>query len=144
MFLAFCTISHPISPLLLYGIPAGTCLVDLIGVQTWIGKGMNTHGATLASWEMRLQNTSSPLLPLMKTILRCIPFSSSEGQWQVYAPVAQRISSTVHPWLGFPSFPVSFFLVPCSVFLGSLLQIDPLPASPRLGVCFLREPFHGI
>lgn len=144
MFLTFCTISHPISPLLLYGIPAGTCLVDLIGVQTWIGKGINTHGSTLASWEMGLQNKSSPLLPLTKTILRCIPFSSSEGQWQVYAPVAQRISSTVHPWLGFPSFPISFFLVPYSVFLGSRLQIDPLPASPCLGVCFLREPFHGI
>lgn len=53
---------HPISPLLLYEMPAGTCLVNSTDVQTWVGKGISTHGVTVPSWEMEPTNKFFPIL----------------------------------------------------------------------------------
>ena len=72
--------------------------MDLIGVQTWIGRGINTHGATLASWEMGLhkQILSSPTPHGDNLEVHSIQlFRGSVAGLRPSCP--QRISSTVHP-----------------------------------------------
>ena len=110
-FLHYC-IRHP---------QAGTCLVDLMGAQTWTEEGMNTQGVTFASWEMGVHKQILSLPIPHEDNFEVHSVQVFRGFMAGLSPDAHRgdrLNNTPLTWLS--SFPISFFPVPYSAFLGSL------------------------